>query len=162
MNECSTLDSQGSFQSFSSTDELSNELVDKTLMSLCHEQRRVVSAPAETSFESEDNEKIVVESNNFNIPEIKIDLVEDVPPPRNNYVERKARRYNSAPASFLAVPSQKGMAAQRYLDSRRPILKRKDLTKGIGMERILASIEKRRIKKEQRDKFVRSRKTDYI
>lgn len=43
MNDSSTLDSQGSYNSFSSMDEISNELVDKTLKSVFDEERRVAS-----------------------------------------------------------------------------------------------------------------------
>lgn len=87
--------------------------------------------------------------NTLQIPEIKIDLAEDTDPPKDNFV-RRTRRFNSAPADFLTVPTERAAKDfENKLICKNPPTK-KDLTKGIGMSKILKSIEKRKIKTAQR------------
>ena len=88
------------------------------------------------------------------IPKIRIELVEDDDLgaelnriPQKSKIHKK--RY-SLPEEYLSIPNEKEILKKSYEDAKRPLSPKKDLTKGIGMFKILESIEKRKIKEARR------------
>ena len=98
------------------------------------------------------------------IPSIRIDLVEDddfaaeinkIP----KMLSRKKR--HSCPSDWLSVPNEREVVKKSWRESQlkhRPVSPKKDLTKGIGMYKILDAIEKRKFKEKRRSKMRKERK----
>ena len=98
------------------------------------------------------------------IPSIRIDLVEDddfaaeinkIP----KMLSQKKKRH-SCPSDWLTVPNEKEVVKTSYKERKlkqRPISPKKDLTKGIGMYKILEAIEKRKIKEKTRSRIRKER-----
>lgn len=62
------------------------------------------------------------------------------------------KRHNSCPPDFLTVPTDNIYYPKRKLEAMRPLLPIKDLSKEIGMQNILNTIEKRKIKQKRRSR----------
>ena len=85
-----------------------------------------------------------------NTPAIVVDLVED----SDDYLDWlppkvRPNRHNSAPAELLSVPSQK-MLTKKEHEARRPV--QYDLSKNIGMMKIVRFMEKKKRKEKKREK----------
>ena len=97
------------------------------------------------------------------IPSIRIDLVEDddfaaelnkVP----KMLSRKKR--HSCPSDWLSVPNEREVVKTSWKEEKlkhRPVSPKKDLTKGIGMYKILEAIEKRKLKGKRRSRIRKER-----
>ena len=97
------------------------------------------------------------------IPSIRIDLVEDddfaaelnkIP----KMLSRKKR--HSCPSDWLSVPNEREVVKTSWKEEKlkhRPVSPKKDLTKGIGMYKILEAIEKRKLKGKRRSRIRKER-----
>ena len=97
------------------------------------------------------------------IPSIRIDLVEDddfaaelnkIP----KMLSRKKR--HSCPSDWLSVPNEREVVKTSWKEGKlkhRPVSPKKDLTKGIGMYKILEAIEKRKLKGKRRSRIRKER-----
>ena len=95
------------------------------------------------------------------IPSIRIDLAEDddTNAELNRYPKMFSRKKrHSCPSNWLSVPNEKEVVKRFYKDRKRPASPaKKDLTKGIGMYKILEAIEKRKLKEKQRSRIKKER-----